>query len=174
MESNLFLQELTNTSHCLKFYTLEKWLKEYENYFKFSINESNCRKWSKWLNDKTTFIFPCVCSVREKGCVFIETYYKLNGLEAFLKLEPYFEQVLLEYEMICQSETTLLNWIQKYKLDWESLDSLDSVIKITLSSEPYKTLDIQIDKVDFKHCFKFKELYEEIYYTNNYQKHINT
>jgi hypothetical protein len=172
--NNASIIELEIISGNITIEKIKSWLEENENLFKFSINESNCRKWSKWLNDKATFIFPCVCSVREKGCVFIETYYKLNGLERNLKFESYFEQVLSEYEMICQSETTLFDWMRKHKLNWESLVSLDSVIKITLTSEPYKTLDIQIDKDDFKHCFKFKELYEEIYYSNNYQKYINT
>jgi len=59
--------------------------------------------------------------------------------------------------------------MQKHKLDWDNLTNLDSVIKIKICSEPYKTLDIQIDKDDFKDCFEFKELYSKIYHSNKLQ-----
>lgn len=169
------LRDIQKLQNCeLSIHQIELWLKENKNYFQFLISESNCRKWNKWLNDETTFVYPCVCSVREQDCIFIETYYKLYGLERYLKLESHFELVLSEYEKICQNESALLDWMQKHKLDWDNLTSLDSVIKIKLTSEPYKTLDIQIDKGDFKHGFNFKELYAGIYYSDNYQKLINS
>lgn len=152
---------------------IKAWLCEYENYFKFLINESNCRKWSKWLNDKNTFIFPCVCPIREQDCIFIETYYKLNGLESYLKLEPYFKQVLSEFQSISKQEASLLDWMQKHELDWDGLTNLDSVLEIKLSVEPYNTLDIHINKEEFKYCFEFKEVYSDVYYSDEYQKYIN-
>lgn len=57
---------------------IKTWLFENQNYFHFLVNESSCRKWSKWIEDKTIHIYPCVCTTREQNCVFIETYYKLS------------------------------------------------------------------------------------------------
>lgn len=153
---------------------IKSWLTDNVEKVRLDISNSTCRKWENWLEDNSVHIYPCVCSVREQDCIFIEIYYKLYGLERYLKLESHFEQVLSEYEKICQSESALLNWMQKHKLDWDNLTSLDSVVKIKVTSEPYKTLDIQIDKDGFEHCFKFKELYAGIYYSDNYQKHINS
>ncbi len=52
------------------------WLMKYEEEFYNAIPKSECRKWSKWVDDNSIHVFPCVCPTREQDCVFIEAFHK--------------------------------------------------------------------------------------------------
>ncbi len=81
------------------------WLGEHENYYKFLISESSCRKWSKWIeyNEKP---FPCVCPVREKDCVFIELYYELSKIikQEYSSNVEFIKSDLIELVLVIQNE----------------------------------------------------------------------
>lgn len=79
MKALKYIEELNETGQVLSIEHIISWLGKHENYYRFSISESSCRKWSKWIetNEKP---FPCVCQIREKECVFIELFYELNKI----------------------------------------------------------------------------------------------
>ena len=78
---------------------------KYETEFHNSINSSNCRKWYKWLNNQEK-PFPCVCSIRENDCVFIELYYELSKItkQEYSSNTEFIETDILELVLITQNE----------------------------------------------------------------------
>lgn len=99
-----YIQELQDIAPILNMEHIIAWLGEHKNYYRFSISESSCRKWSKWIenNEKP---FPCVCSIREEDCVFIELYYELNKItkQEYSSTE-FITSDLIELVLITQNE----------------------------------------------------------------------
>ncbi len=150
-----FINDLVLQSDTLNIKDIKCWLEKHDNYFRFLISESKCRKWSKWLNNKNTFIFPCVCPIREQDCIFIETYYKLLSLEETLKL---CEVALEEHEQINELGITLLEWRNKYQSLFLK-NNLETKISIKETSEPYKVFKLKIEDKSFD-CFRrFQKTY---------------
>lgn len=149
------VNDLMLKSNSLDIRYVRSWLIDHENYFRFLINESNCRKWSKWLNDKNTFIFPCVCSIREQDCIFIELYYKLSFVEGTLKL---YQNALKEYEQLNESGSAFLEWKSKYQSLFLK-DNLEAIISIKETSEPYKMFKLKIADKSFDSFRRFQKIY---------------
>lgn len=149
------IDDLILKSDSLDIKYVKSWLVKYDDYFRFLISESKCRKWSKWLNDKNTFIFPCVCPIREQDCIFIETYYKLLSLEETLKL---YEVALEEYEQLNELGITLLEWKSKYQSLFLK-DNLETIISIKETSEPYKVFKLKIEDKSFDSFRSFQKTY---------------
>ena len=133
---------------------IKVWLVENENYCKYLINESNCRKWAKWLNNGEK-PFPCVCPIREKDCVLIELYYKLISIEGILR---HHEEALEDFKKINELEITLLEWKRKYKSIYTK-NNLDTIISIKQTSEPYKVLKLKIEPKSFDSIRRFQKIY---------------
>lgn len=149
------INDLELKSKSLDIKCVRSWLVKHEDYFKFLISESKCRKWSKWLNDKNTFIFPCVCPIREQDCIFIETYYKLLCLEETLKL---YKVALEEYRHINKYGIALLEWRSKYQSLFLK-DNLEAIISVKETSEPYKVFILKIEDKSFDSFRRFQKIY---------------
>ena len=141
---------------------IKNWLADNQNYFHFLINESCCRKWSKWVEDNSTHIYPCVCPIREQDCIFIETYYELEKVIELHKRENYFKPIVSEYNLIKNDSRALGKWITKYqKVDEELF--FKPIIEIKTQSNPYKSLDIKLNTEDFKNIIEFQNIFKESY-----------
>lgn len=142
---------------------IKLWLNENETNFKSSINQSKCKKWENWLEDKSTHIYPCVCSNREQDCIFIETYYKLDRIVKFHQKEEYFNSLVLEYKQIADDKNAVINWFMKYQ-NTASEIAFDTEVSIMLELEPYKNLKIKLNENEFKNIFEFQNIINELEY----------
>ena len=168
------IQELPSNQN-LEIVQITTWLDEYENYFYFLISESNCRKWSKWLEDKTLHTLPCCCPKREEDCIFIELYYELNKLIQLHKKEAYFKNLVDELNQLKNDKTSVIDWVRKarnyYKADLKNLypDSYSLCASTRISdnsdeSAPYRVYNVKIKIEEFKYALEIKEIFEEIKY----------
>lgn len=97
------IQELKGTNDFVEMNHILSWLVENENYCKYLINESNCRKWIKWLNNEEK-PFPCVCPIKERDCVFIELFYELKKITKQKSNPEFYTSDLIELVLITQNE----------------------------------------------------------------------
>lgn len=141
---------------------IKNWLADNQNYFHFLINESNCRKWSKWVEDKSTHIYPCVCPIREQECIFIEAYYELEKVIELHKRENYFKSIVCEYNLIKNDSRAIRKWLTKYqKIDEELF--FKPIKDIKIQSNPSRSLMIKLSKEDFKNIIEFQNIFNESY-----------
>lgn len=168
------IQELPSNQN-LEIEQITTWLDEYENYFYFLINETNCRKWSRWLEDKASHVLPCCCPKREEDCIFIELYYELNKLIQLNKKETYFKNLVDELNQLKNDKTSVIDWVIKarnvYKTDLKYLypDSYSFCASTRISdnsdeSSPYQVYHVKIKREEFKYALEIKEIFEEIKY----------
>ena len=160
MISKIF--ELPNNQN-LEIKQITTWLAEYENYFYFLISESNCGKWSKWLEDKTSHILPCCCPKREKDCIFIEIYYQLDRVIQLHQKEEYFKILVQEYKQIASDNVATSELLKKHK-KLASEIAFDTEISIMLELEPYKTSKIKLNENEFKNIIEFQNIFNELEY----------
>lgn len=147
----------------LKVKQIKTWLVENENYVNFLISETNCRKWVEWLQEKSTHIYPCICSNREQNCIFIETYYQLDRVIKLHQKEEYFNILVQEYKQISSDEIALSEWFNKNKKLASEL-AFDTEISIMLELEPYKTSKIILNENEFKNIIEFQNIFNELEY----------
>lgn len=147
----------------LKVKQIKTWLVENENYVNFLISETNCRKWVEWLQEKSTHIYPCICSNREQNCIFIETYYQLDRVIKLHQKEEYFNILVQEYKQISSDEIALSEWFNKNKKLASEL-AFDTEISIMLELEPYKTSKIILNEIEFKNIIEFQIIFNELEY----------
>lgn len=147
----------------LKVKQIKTWLVENENYVNFLISETNCRKWVEWLQEKSTHIYPCICSNREQNCIFIETYYQLDRVIKLHQKEEYFNILVQEYKQISSDEIALSEWFNKNKKLASEL-AFDTEISIMLELEPYKTSKIILNEIEFKNIIEFQNIFNELEY----------
>lgn len=141
----------------LKVEQIKTWLAENENYFYFLINESNCRKWSKWVEDKSIHILPCCCPIREEECIFIETFYKLGKIVELHQKEKYFNLLVTEYKLIKDNKIAVLDWFKMHQNVASEL-VFETNIYVMLELEPYKALKIKLDENEFKYIIEFQKI----------------
>ena len=147
----------------LKVKQIKTWLVENENYVNFLISETNCRKWVEWLQEKSTHIYPCVCSNREQNCIFIETNYQLDRVLQLHQKEEYFKTLVQEYKQISSDKIALSEWFNKHKKLASEL-AFDTEISIMLELEPYKTSKIILNEIEFKNIIEFQIIFNELEY----------
>lgn len=160
---NIKLQQELQKYQPLKAEKIKHWLVENENYFNFLINESSCNKWSKWLEDKSTHIYPCVCSKRQQDCIFIETYYQLDRVIQLHQKEEYFKILVQEYKQIASDNVATPEWFKKHK-KLVSETAFDTEISIMLEIEPYTTSKIKLNENEFKNIIEFQNIFNELEY----------
>lgn len=158
---NIKLQDELQKHQPLKAEQIKTWLVENENYFNFLISQSSCNKWSIWLEDKSTHMYPCVCSNREQNCIFIETYYQLDRVIQLNQKEEYFKILIQEYQQISSDKIALSEWFNKYKKLASEL-AYDTEISIMLELEPYKTSKITLNENEFKNIIEFQNIFNEL------------
>ena len=142
---------------------IKSWLTDNSEKIKLDISNSNCNKWENWLEDKTTHIYPCICSNREQNCIFIETYYQLDRVIQLHQKEEYFKILIQEYQQISSDKIALSEWFKKYKKLASEL-AFDTEISIMLELEPYKTSKIILNENEFKNIIEFQNIFNELEY----------
>ncbi|SFD38053.1 hypothetical protein [Flavobacterium phragmitis] len=150
------LKQLSELAPILSIAKIQLWLEIHKEEFYNAIDDSECRKWSKWLNANEK-PFPCVCSERVQNCIFIEAYYKLsNALDLYRKQEC-FTDLVAKYQSIKNSK-------EEFKAFASDLDvlgfnlSFNPKIVISPNSEPYEKIVFQLNVIEFRVVIEFQEL----------------
>lgn len=159
------IEVLVKDSPKLSIKIIQDWLEEYENYLKFLIGETSCRKWSKWLEDKSTHVFPCACKLREESCIFIETYYELEKIIDLFDRQGKIAEILREFDQIKNNPDLEFEWVEKY------VDIADFFnCKLQIRGEDEKLISFEFDEDEFYTAILFEDIVKEIYITDDYQK----
>ncbi|MCZ8091367.1 hypothetical protein [Flavobacterium sp.] len=145
---------------------IKSWLTDNSEKIKLDISNSKCNKWENWLEDKSTHIYPCVCSKREQDCILIETYYQLDRVIQLHQKEEYFKTLLQEYKRIASDNVATSEWLKKHK-KLVSETAFDTEISIMLEIEPYKTSKIKLNENEFKNIIEFQNIFNELEYNQN-------
>ena len=142
---------------------IKSWLTDNSEKVKLDISNSKCNKWENWLEDKSTHIYPCVCSNREQDCIFIETYYQLDRVIQLHQKEEYFNILVQEYKQIASDNVATSEWFKTHK-KLASEIAFDTEISIMLELEPYKTSKIILNENEFKNIIEFQNIFNELEY----------
>ena len=145
---------------------IKSWLTDNLEKVKLDISNSKCNKWENWLEDKSTHIYPCICSNREQDCIFIETYYQLDRVIQLHQKKEYFKILVQEYKQISSDKIALSEWFNKNKKLASEL-AFDTEISIMLELEPYKTSKIILNENEFKNIIEFQNIFNELEYNQN-------
>ena len=128
------------------------WLLKYEDQFRQAIDETTCKKWQKWFYNEE-HPFPCVCTKREKLCVFIDLYRELDRLTQVQRMEHFFEDYFQRFQLIKDSSDLLRNWMSEIRPTISSiyllLDKNDNLKIRFYNSDPI--LEVNINKNDYKY-----------------------
>lgn len=145
---------------------IKSWLNDNSEKIKLDISNSKCNKWENWLEDKSTHIYPCVCSKREQDCIFMETYYQLERVIQLHQKEEYFKILVQEYKQIASNNVATSEWFKKHK-KLVSETAFDTEISIMLEIEPYRTLKIKLNENEFENIIEFQNIFNELEYNQN-------
>lgn len=133
---------------------------------------SSCKKWYKWFNDGEE-PYPCVCTIRDEYCIELEVYYELQKVMNLHNQEVYFKQALEEFELIDkQNNTALLLWVKRHQGIGSKL-FFNTTITIYRSSEKNDKLIIQVNPDEFSTVIQFQEIFNTVYYSEEFQTNIN-
>ena len=142
---------------------IKSWLTDNSEKVKLDISNSKCNKWENWLEDKSTHIYPCVCSKREQDCIFIETYYQLDRVIQLYQKEEYLKTLVQEYKQIASDNFATSEWFKIHKKLVSEI-AFDTEISIMLELEPYRTSKIKLNENEFKNIIEFKNIFNELEY----------
>ncbi len=142
---------------------IKSWLTDNLEKVKLDISNSKCNKWENWLEDKSTHIYPCICSKREQDCMFIETYYQLDRVIQLHQKDEYFNILVQEYKQIASDNVATSEWFKKH-IKLASEIAFDTEISIMLELEPYKTSKIILNENEFKNIIEFQNIFNELEY----------
>ena len=148
---------------CRNINEIKSWLTDNLVKVKLDISNSKCSKWENWLEDKTTHIYPCVCSNREQNCLFIETYYKLEGIVELHSKEEYFNTLVQSYKIIAEDKKGVLDLYKKYQSIASEL-VFETELSILISLEPSKILKIKLNENEFRNIIEFQSIFNELEY----------
>lgn len=144
-----------------KLESIQVWLKTNQSKIVSCAEETICYKWSRWIKDQSTHIFPCVCHTRNDDCIFAETYYRVWQVGQLLEQEDMFVNALLEYENMKGDKGLHKLWLNSYSSLGENIFLLEERIKIAIQKDPYVTAEVILPREEIKHLLKFKEVYSE-------------
>jgi len=152
--------------------TINNWIIDSAGCLQFSINETICRKWYKWHLFKVT-PYPCVCTQRDKYCIELELYYELQKVQYFYNKQVYLKQAIEEYKTIDKhNENAVFSWVKKYEMVGSKL-FFSSTITILSNPEKNDMLTIQLNPDEFSTVIQFQDIFNTVYYSEEYQININ-
>ena len=166
---NTYIKELTNLETELTINQIQVWLKKYKSECLRVISFSECRKWARFISTGER-PFPCVCETRVDECVFIELYFELNGTLKLLLQDKVYKKVLNSYENIKQNKKAVFEWVKANEELGKNL-FFDGTIRITVNNEPYTNLEFKLVKSECKNLHKFREVFKENYYSQEYKNY---
>ena len=148
----------------LKIIQIKQWVDNYAIDVINTIREAECKKWHKWMNDKTIHLYPCVCPVRNEDCIFVETYFELSRVIEIFKMEEKCEIELSIYLQIKHNKFAIFEWIKANEGLLEKIIYFSTTIKINSSPERSKVLTL--NPLDFENILKLQEVFIEYYYSD--------
>lgn len=152
-------------------YNVELWLKENKKTFLNYIEQTECRKWSKWLADNSIHVFPCACSTRNKECIFIEGYFEVYKIYSLRSRYSDICEASKQYYKIKDNRKAVFEWVKYYEELGKKTLHIKPQIKITISSEPYQVEVINIPKNEFENILEFNKIFSEYYYSEDYENY---
>lgn len=147
------------------------WLISNKDKLDSSIRNTECYKWTKWQNDNTIHVFPCVCSSRNKECIFIETYYEVQKAYLLNQKNQQYLYAIEEYHKIKHNKNAIFEWVKYYENLGKEVPCFNPIIRIKTQQEPYEIEEIVLPKVEFLNLLKFKEIFNQYYYSEEYENH---
>lgn len=150
---------------------IEGWLNVNKKTFQEYIEQTECRKWSKWLADNSVHVFPCVCSTRNKECIFIEGYFEVYKIYSLRSKSNDICEASKQYYKIKGNRKAVFEWVKYYEELGKKTLQIKSQIKITISSEPYQVEVINITDEEFKELFEFNKIFSEYYFSEGYENY---
>lgn len=148
---------------------LSLWLVENQDDLDNSIIKTDCYKWTRKHGDNSVHVFPCVCSVRNKECIFIETYYEVQKAWNLLKKEQECINALEQFNQIKHNRNAIFEWVRSHEGLAKPILHFKPIVTICVSPEPYQVQHIQLPENQFKNLLKFKEIFTEYYYSSEYE-----
>ncbi len=154
------------------FSTLQKWITEYELQLPLLIQQSKCKKWYK-LFSRREVPYPCVCPVRDEHCIELEMYYELLKIENLHNKQKYFKQAIQEFNSInMHNRESILSWIGKYEAIGSKL-FFAPTITILLKPQRNEKLIILLNPDEFQTVIQFQEIFNTVYYSEEFQTNNN-
>ncbi|MDP2526474.1 hypothetical protein [Maribacter dokdonensis] len=143
----------------MKIRKTQDWLKD--NHYKLcsSIEQTECYKWSRWLKDQRTHVFPCVCTIRNSACSFAETYHAIWKVNNILVKEDKFIEALIDYFLVIEAKSSLKPWLKRYKQLFQEVLLIDDNIKVCHGRSTLQNDIFKFTKEELKHLLKFEEVY---------------
>jgi hypothetical protein len=162
-----YIEELLNLDSELTVNQIQLWLKKYRDECLKAVDFTECRKWARYLRTGER-PFPCVCETRVEECIFIELYIELNNALKLILQDEVYKKVLEHYEGIKYNNKAVFEWVK----DNEELGKnlfFDGTVSVTINSEPYKKIELSLDKSECEHLHKFREVFKNHYYSKEYK-----
>lgn len=145
------------------------WLLKYEDQFVEAINQTSCKKWSRWFY-KGEHPYPCVCPKREGLCTFIDLYRELDRLTQVQRLENYFEEKFNYFQIIKDSKEAITNWMKEIRPTisdiYLTLDRNENLKVRFYNSDPI--LEVNINKSDYKYTLLCLDIFNYNMYVRGY------
>lgn len=166
---NLHICKSKEINEQISIIKVKNWLKEYQYVFFQSIQKTSCRKWSKWLNDNSIHLYPCVCPVRNEDCIFVETYFELSKVIEISKMEERCEIELTKYQQIQHNKSAIFEWIKANEGLLEKIIYFSTIIKINSNKE--ENINVKLNPVHFKNILHLQSIFQTHYYSEQYKNY---
>jgi len=140
---------------------VQEWLNKNKYKLHSIVDHTECFKWKKWYVKKDTYIFPCVCPVREHYCLEMELFYRVWLVQQMINKEQCFVDAILDYNVVKTDKGKKEHWLTRYKTIYEDVVQLDEKFRVTYKKHPNRTIEVLLPKDEIKHLLRFKELYSE-------------
>ncbi|MCB0745880.1 MAG: hypothetical protein KDC90_00320 [Ignavibacteriae bacterium] len=147
---------------------IEDWLEENKIVFQDSIQRTECYKWTRWQDDNSMHVFPCVCSSRNKECIFIETYYEVQKAYLLIQKKQQYLYAIEEYHKIKHNKNAIFEWVKYYENLGKEVLYFNPEIKINTQQEPYEIEEVVLSEGQCLNLLKFKEIFSEYYCSEEY------
>ena len=166
-----------NASNVFSIHKIEWWLLKYSEVYKKEYNCFYSQHLSE-LEDGSTVRLPPFGKKSEQE-KFLDLYKALDNISQFHRNEKYFEQEVITYLKIKESKTELIAWALKneelgankyvcFLLDYLDYDEDEKVNHLSVFVPSLKDLDIFVDRQDFKFTIEFLEIFNEIYWVQEF------
>lgn len=150
---------------------VEWWLLKHSDYYK-KISEIVFSKHLYTLCDGSSIRLPTFEEPNDPE-KFLDVYKALDTVCELHRNEKYFEQELIEYNKIKDSQFDVKNWVSKnevlgaekyvcFLVDY--LDYTENAKHLNIYIHSSKELEIYIDREDFRNTIGFLEIFNELYW----------
>lgn len=139
---------------------------------KVKVLKSQCKKWFKYFNSGEQ-PYPCVCSARNKECIELQLYYELEKAQDIYNKQSYFKEAIEEFNsMEKNNDYAILSWIRKHKTMGSKL-FFTPTISILCVPEKNEKLTIKLNPDEFSTVIQFQDIFNTVYYSEEFQTNIN-